>query len=329
MRARTWTLTILAGAAVLPALASAVAQPPAQAPDPTPTPAPAAAAGGQPVAVVNGEPIAVADLEAVLQQQGLAQASLPPDQLREMRRLAVNGLVDSLLVQQYLRQNSSAPAPAQIDNQFATLEEGLKKQGKTLQDFYRVTGQTEAEFRTVVANLIRWGEYVKGHATEADFQRYHAENKDYFDGVLVRASHIVRRISANTTEADRQQVLEFLQTLRQYILEGHMDFAEAAKKYSECPTAPGGGDLGFFPRKFAVEEPFAQAAYALKVGEISQVVQTSYGMHLIKVAERKPGKPSDYAGVHDQVRDTYISHELRQKLIDQQRKTAKIEVLLP
>jgi peptidyl-prolyl cis-trans isomerase C len=307
---------VVAGAAALAGLASAGAQPPAPAPP------------GQPVAVVNGEPIAYAELQAILRQQGLARASLAPDDLRKVQRLAVEALVDNLLVQQFLRQHGQAPQPGEIDRQLANLEDGLKKQGQTLQDFYRATGQGEAEFRRVLANLMRWGDYVKAHVTEADLRRYYADNKDLFDGVLVRASHIVRRIPPGATESDRQQLRDFLLTLRRYILQGNLDFADAARNYSECPSAARGGDLGTFPRRFVVEEPFARAASALKVGEVSDVVQTSYGLHLIKVTERRPGKPTDYAAVHDQVRDAFI-RELREDLIDRQRRTAKIEILVP
>jgi peptidyl-prolyl cis-trans isomerase C len=78
----------------------------------------------------------------------------------------------------------------------------------------------------------------------------------------------------------------------------------------------------------AVEEPFARAAFALKVGEISDVVQTEYGMHLIKVTDRKPGQPSDYAKIKDEVLE-FCAGEMRMALVAQQRKTARIEINLP
>jgi parvulin-like peptidyl-prolyl isomerase len=89
-----------------------------------------------------------------------------------------------------------------------------------------------------------------------------------------------------------------------------------------------GGDIGFFPRKWAVAEPFAKAAFSLKVGELSEVVHTEFGAHLIKVTERKNGTSSTYEKVKDDVRD-YFVQEMRQSVIEQQRKVAKVEINLP
>ena len=77
-----------------------------------------------------------------------------------------------------------------------------------------------------------------------------------------------------------------------------------------------------------LDENFARAAFALKVGEVSDVVQSEYGLHIIKVTDRKPGTPSDYEKMKDEVRD-FCVEEMRQSLVAQERKTAKIEVNLP
>jgi parvulin-like peptidyl-prolyl isomerase len=116
--------------------------------------------------------------------------------------------------------------------------------------------------------------------------------------------------------------------LRQDILTGKVDFAEAAKKYSQCTSAPNGGDIGYFQRKFIVDEAFAKTAFGLKVGDVSDVVQTEYGMHLIKVTDRKPGQPSEFESIKELVRETCVN-EMRMALLEEQRRTAHIEINLP
>ena len=90
------------------------------------------------------------------------------------------------------------------------------------------------------------------------------------------------------------------------------------------PERPKGGDLGFFPRKWMVEEPFAKVAFAMKVGELSDVVVTDYGYHLIQVTDRKPGDATTFEDAQDEVRDCYIE-EMKLAILGDLRKSAKIE----
>jgi parvulin-like peptidyl-prolyl isomerase len=97
--------------------------------------------------------------------------------------------------------------------------------------------------------------------------------------------------------------------------------------YSQCPSAPEGGDIGYFPRKGAVEEPFAAAAFALKKDEVSAVVQTSYGLHLIRVTDRKSGPPSDFSKIVDQVREL-AGENMMLDILSKERLAARIEIKL-
>ena len=90
----------------------------------------------------------------------------------------------------------------------------------------------------------------------------------------VKASHILLN---SKSQAD---------ALRQKIVDGEISFADAAKKYSLCPSRDDGGDLGFFPRG-AMVPAFEKAAFALQIGEISQPVETRFGWHLILVTDKK------------------------------------------
>jgi parvulin-like peptidyl-prolyl isomerase len=282
----------------------------------------------KPAAVVDGTPITMAEVDNILKQGGPTATALTDAQRKQLQLEAVGMLIDDLLMEKFLRQNAPRIDPAEVNKKFAELQESLKQQGKSMNAFYKESGQNELQVRTNLVNMLQWAAYVKNHLTEADLQRYYEQNRDFFDHVSVRASHIVLRAPAGSSNPEREQARARLQALRQEIVSGKLDFAEAAKKYSQCTSAPEGGDIGYFPRKLAVEEPFAKAAFALKVGEVSDVVETDYGVHLIKVTDRKPGQPSDYNKVKDEVRELCIE-EMRLAVLAQQRKAAHIEINLP
>jgi peptidyl-prolyl cis-trans isomerase C len=249
-------------------------------------------------------------------------------QKKQMQMEAIGMLIDDILMQQFLRKNAPHLDPNEVNKKMAELEESLKKQNKTLQDFFKETGQSEAQLRINILNMLQWSAFVKQRLSDEDVKHYYDENKEFFDRIMVRASHVVFRVSPTASDTEREAVRAKLAALRQEIESGKTDFAEAAKKHSQCTSAPNGGDIGYFPRKMAVEEPFAKAAFALKVGQMSDIVQTDYGVHLIKVTDRKPGQPSDFNKIKDEVREMCME-EMRMALLAQERKTAHVEINLP
>jgi peptidyl-prolyl cis-trans isomerase C len=282
----------------------------------------------KPAAVVNGEPISLADLEAIIRSQVAPTVEVPAAKRHELRLGTLGQMIDDLLVVQFLKREGPPADPAEVNKRLADLAAELQKQGKTLADFYKETNQTEAQVRTDLTAMLQWRDYVKGHLGDALVKQYYDENKDFFDRVTVRASHIALRAPGNAPESEKQEKRNKLLALRQEIVAGKIDFAEAARKHSECPSAPKGGDIGVIPRKMVVDEAFARAAFALKPGQVSDVVQTEYGFHLIKVTDRSPGQPSDFNKIKEEVREFCVT-ELRQQLLLRLRQQAKIVINLP
>ena len=102
------------------------------------------------------------------------------------------------------------------------------------------------------------------------------------------------------------------------------DFAALAKQNSDCPSKERGGDLGFFPRKGAMVEEFSTAAFALKKGEISGIVETQFGYHIIKLTDLKQPTLADVTPeVRERLSRQKIGDEVS-KYTEQLRKTAKI-----
>jgi parvulin-like peptidyl-prolyl isomerase len=280
-------------------------------------------------ALVNGEAITLGEVDAVIRQRPAPLTPPTIAQVRQLRFEILAGLIDDLLVRQFLRENGPKVDASEIDKQVAALEKALAAQKRTLADYLKEHGQTEAQVRAGMAVLLQLDHYVKQHSTEADLRKYYEANRDYFDRVTVRTSHIVIRLPADAPPTEREKARQKLAALRAELSAGKIDFAAAAKAHSHCPSAGKGGDIGFIHRKFQnVDEAFAKAAFALKVGELSDVVETEYGLHLIKVTDRTQGKPTKFEQVLEDVRDGY-AEELRVGLLDRLRKQAKIEVALP
>lgn len=304
-----------------PALSPPSGQPPML--EPAGTGAPGLFPADKPIALVNGEAVTQSEVDAVLKNR---PAPSSDSQLRQMRLEVVGTLIDDHLMQQYLRAHGPRVQETDIARWLSQLEANLKSQGHTLQEFYKERGLSEEQLRHSVSSMLQWAGYVKIQLSEEELKKYFEMNREFFDQVSVRASHIMLRVPPTATPADRQALAAKLQTLRQDIIAGKVDFVEAAKKNSQCPSAPSGGDVGFFPRKFAFEENFTRAAFALKVGEVSDVVETNYGLHLIKLTDRKPGQPTDYAKMKDEVREA-ATHEMYLKLLAQLRREARVEIL--
>ncbi len=110
--------------------------------------------------------------------------------------------------------------------------------------------------------------------------RYEQEKHTYTPQSSIRASHILIMVKKGATQEEKDAARKKIEDVHKLAMSGE-DFAELARKYTEEPNADIGGDLGFFTRGEMVK-PFANAAFALKIDEISPVVETQFGYHIIK-----------------------------------------------
>ncbi len=140
--------------------------------------------------------------------------------------------------------------------------------------------------------------------TEEAIKQYYEKNKQrYQHNEQVKARHVLMQVTEETSPEQEEAIQERLMQVRQEILDGEMTFEEAAKEYSEGPTAPRGGDLGYFERGRMVE-PFEEYAFNASVGEISEPVKTRFGYHLIKVEDSREEGTEPLEKVRDQIAET-------------------------
>jgi parvulin-like peptidyl-prolyl isomerase len=285
----------------------------------------AQAPGDRRAALVNGEAIMMSEVEAVIKATIQSPTPLSELQRKEVQTTALNMLVEDMLMRQYLRKNAPAASAADVDKEVKDLVANLAKEKQTLPDFLKQTGQSEMQLRADIAARIQYKTFITQRLTDQAIKQYYDANKIFFDKVLVRASHILLKVAPSASQNDRQMVYNRIVAIRQEVMENKIQFQDAAKKYSDCPSKDNGGDIGLFPYKFAVLEPFAKAAFSMKVGDVSDIVATDFGYHIIKVTDRTQGQASTFETIKNEVKEIY-GQDIYQMIINQQRRDAKIEI---
>jgi len=280
-------------------------------------------------ATVNGEAVRLDQVDVKIRTRPTGSAPLSASQVRRLRTAVVEDLIDDVLFKQFLAQNGPPVSAAEMDKHFQALAVALKKQGKTPSDYYRELGQTEAQTRETWTAMLKFQKYAEGKATDAELKKHFEANREFFEGAQVRVSVVMIRLNANALPGERATASQKLLALREQIAAGTISFADAAKKHSEDPSAPRGGDLGWIARRdTVVDEPVAKEAFARKVNELGEPVATEFGSYLVLATERKPGKPITFEKALDQVRDCFLD-DLRQNLVANLRSRATIQVTVP
>ena len=149
---------------------------------------------------------------------------------------------------------------------------------------------------------------------------YEAHKSEYVTPPQVLCQHIL-------VKGTDDKALDKIKAIRERIVSDQSDFAEEAKKNSDCPSGANGGSLGWFGRGMMVPE-FDKAAFEMKKGEVSGVVTTQFGYHIIYKADEKGGGQQTLVDVHDQIKDL-LRHNARGQALDvfvgELREKAKIE----
>jgi len=150
--------------------------------------------------------------------------------------------------------------------------------------------------------------------TEAEVEAFYAAHKnEYVVPPQVLCQHILVKSEAGDLPEAKSAAFEKIRAIRERIAAGG-DFAEEAKKHSDCPSGREGGSLGWFGRGMMVPE-FDKAAFEMKKGEVSDIVTTPFGYHIIYKADEKGGEAQTLVDVHDQIKDL-LRHEARGRAMD-------------
>jgi peptidyl-prolyl cis-trans isomerase D len=261
--------------------------------------------------------------EYVLSRLRLTQDAFEADQKRAMlvdkmsKFVAANVKVsDAETLDWYKWNNASVDLrfvkfPANHYQDISTTEDEVNSFFEAHKENYKT--DVELNARYVLIDPKAYTDRVS--LTEEDLRTYYDNNPDeFYTPKTVKARHILIKVDPQAEEKNVEQARQKASEILKLAREGR-DFAELAKQYSEGPTAANGGDLGAF-RKDAMVKPFADQAFAMKAGDISEPVRTRFGWHIIKVEKVNEATTTSFEAARD---------DIRRKLTDERAKALAYE----
>ena len=318
---------------------------------PTPTAGQASDPAAQPAAVpakpmpaqlpavlarVNGEAVTKVDFDRLIKNMEVrANQPVPAERRDEVYRKALEQLVTYTVLSQETRARKVAVTDAEIDSSIQQMrsqfpsEDAFKKaleaRGMTLE---KLKDDTRVDIS--INKMVETEVATQTAPSDAQVREFYDKNPDKFkQDEAVRASHILFRVDETADAATKKKAMDEAQSVLKQARSG-ADFAELAKKHSADGSAQQGGDLNFFTRGQMVPA-FDQAAFALKPGEISDIVTTQFGYHIIKVTEHRPASTVPFEQVSARIKDFLTEQQKQQKadaFIQSLKQKAKIEVLV-
>ena len=164
------------------------------------------------------------------------------------------------------------------------LQEMLEREGRSLSSYRKHIRQ-----QIMVSKVSRFEISSRIQVSDKEINQYYkSRQKEFWEDGQVRARHILFIVEPGSSESNRKEKLEQAKQILSEIRKGG-DFSEIAREYSEDISASNGGDVGFVSRGKMVAE-FEEAVFSLKPGQVSDIVSTEYGYHIIKAEETLAGK---------------------------------------
>jgi len=276
------------------------------------------------VAVVNNEPILLSEVDALC-KYALEQvpATLPLDEAverkRQIRRETLDSLIDERLMDQQVRELRIEVKDEEVDKYISLIksennltdeqfELALKQEGLSLDEFKKKQ-RDRIEKQKLMGREIQ----SKLRVSDKDVEQYYREHYAQGAGAeKIKASHILFSVPAGTSPEQDKTVRARAEKVLAEVRAGK-DFAALAKQYSDDPSAAMGGDLGWFRRGDMVAA-FEKAAFALKPGQISDLVRTRFGYHIILVTDRAADQPPALEKVSNEIRKR-LAKDLEGRLV--------------
>ena len=283
------------------------------------------------ITVVNGVSISGDDFfRALYRMERLVINMGKPLGCSQITRLRTE-VAEGLIRRELLYQESKKKVRASETEITAELEK-MRDQIQTTGDF----ASASAPFRPQVERALGIRKFVetefvsKAVVTDKEIWSYYDSNRNSFrQPEQVRASHIFVK-AGGAGDPRKAEARRKIEEVKKKIKEGQ-DFGTLARTYSDDASGSKGGDLGYV-RMGQIVKPLEDALFALKPGEVSDVVETSLGYHLVKATDRKPETTAPFETVKDQLRSALQQEKGQQAanaFVTGLREKAKVELMLP
>lgn len=266
------------------------------------------------IAKVNGEPVTQGDVDqemaALLNRMGGGR--IPPEMLEQYRSQfepkAFEQIILKSQLREYAKKNNVTVNETDIDaaikrisSNFPSEDEFKKKLAEQQMTLESLREEMRKDF--ILANAVEHYKASLPSPASAEVEAFYKEHQqDYTHGEQVTASHILLGIKETDDQAAKDAQKAKAEDIRKQLLAG-ADFAQMAQQNSSCPSKAQGGSLGSF-EKGSMVPPFEAAAFALKPGDISDVVETQFGYHIIKVSEHTQGGTDPIEKVRGDIKDS-------------------------
>jgi peptidyl-prolyl cis-trans isomerase SurA len=283
------------------------------------------------LATVDGEPITVYELKQFSARTIRGRQASSTDQAQ-----LLDALITEKLVSKEVSDKGVVVRDEDIDRVIAGIKErnkmndedfkqALQQQGMTMES-YRAQLREDVQRQQLITREIRG----KVNVTPEEVQRYYnAHLSEYSTPGKMQVAHIVFRLPPDASPEQVAEATAKAEEVRARLQKG-ADFADLAKQINQDATASNGGDLGWF-KKGELLEPLEKSAEALKVGEVSDPVRTTVGVHLVKLEAREEASHRDLDELADQIKQQLYNAALEERfqkwLTDDLRKRHHVEIL--
>ncbi|MDR3569364.1 MAG: peptidylprolyl isomerase [Syntrophobacteraceae bacterium] len=299
----------------------------------------AAQSAEQNAATVNGKPIPMSlytsQLDRLLKQFSLTGRKLDEKQTSALKKRILDSLIAREVLKQEAQKRGIKADDAMINSQMQTFKKSATPE--KFEASLKQMNMTEATFRDYLATEFAIKKMIdtdlasKVTVTPREVRAFYDSKPELFKAPeMVRASHILVKVDKNATAKQKAAALAKIKAIRKRILKG-ADFATVAREVSDdTGSKANGGDLNFFAKGQMVPE-FEKAAFSLKPGQMSGIVTTQFGYHLIKVTALKPAGTVPFDKIKDRIEQHLKTQKMQNALppyIEALKSKAKIEIFV-